>query len=40
MATFTISFRKSMIEVYGLSAIYIRLGSFERFWNTDGLLSH
>ncbi|SEO00968.1 hypothetical protein SAMN05216404_1104 [Nitrosospira multiformis] len=40
MATFTITFRKSIIEFYGFSAVYIRVGSFERFWNTEGYPSH
>jgi hypothetical protein len=40
MATFTLSFRKSIIEFHGFSAVYIRVGSFERFWNTSGLPSH
>jgi hypothetical protein len=40
MATFAITFRKSIIEFHGLSAVYIRFGSFERFWNTAGFPSH
>lgn len=28
------------LEFWGLSAVYIRIGSFERFYNTDGLPSH
>ncbi|SCX57707.1 hypothetical protein [Nitrosospira sp. Nsp1] len=40
MSTFTITFRKSIIEFQGLSAVYIRIGAFERFWNTAGLPSH
>jgi hypothetical protein len=39
MATFSISFGKSLIEVYGFSAVFIRVGSFERYWNVEGLPS-
>lgn len=28
------------VEVFGCSAIYIKMGNFERFYNTDGLPSH
>ncbi|PTR15072.1 hypothetical protein C8R31_10499 [Nitrosospira sp. Nsp2] len=41
MATFTLSFTKKFaLEVSGFSSLYIRFGSFERFWNTAGFPSH
>jgi len=36
---FTITFRSVVLEV-SASSLYIRIGSFERFYNTDGLPSH
>jgi hypothetical protein len=40
MATFTVTFGKSIIEFHGLTAVYIRIGAFERFWNVEGYPSH
>lgn len=40
MPTFTIIINKSIIEFFGFSAVYIRIGRFERFWNKHGLPSH
>jgi hypothetical protein len=37
---FTIIINKSIIEFHGFSAVYIRIGSFERFYNKYGLPSH
>ena len=38
--TVSITIGKSIIEFWGFSAVYIRVGSFERFYNNDGLPSH
>ena len=40
MLDLTIKSFRFTIEFFGLSAVYIRIGSFERFYNSDGLPSH
>jgi hypothetical protein len=40
MATFTITINKHIIEFFGLSAVYIRIGRFERFYGSDVTTPH
>ncbi len=39
MSTFSVRLGKSIIEFHGFSSMYIRIGTFERFWGDDGAAS-